>query len=415
MQVILQGSLRHFAAADLLSFLCRPGHKGTLDLENAGRRTRLHFENETILSAQSKKNEGADAVLEVLEWQEGTFTVLDAVVLPEGAKPLALRLPALFEEAKRRAEERTAGFPDATYFHVVDNPALQQQVSLTAEEFRLLFRLAAGRIFSELLAEFTIPRRELAERLKKLQSLGLITVEPPAAPAAARPEPVAAPAPAPASQPAAPPPAEPNLGTVPISTRTAARPAPQPPAQPAPQAPAKQAAPAPAPPAPPAPAPAPPPMREEEMKTVAEMIIPTIPEAEATMMQAPPPSEPAPARPQRKPTLVGSLTPDDAPDNVFPLLDPECVIGRKQTREVAFAVNDGSISSKHAKLHRTADGFYIEDLGSKNGTFVNGEKVTEKRLLADGDLIRLGKVIMTFNVAQESQPSQNTVMELRID
>ena len=152
------------------------------------------------------------------------------------------------------------------------------------------------------------------------------------------------------------------------------------------------------------------------MKTVAEMIIPTIPEAEATMMQAPPPSEPPPAaRPQRKPTLVGSLTPDDEPDNVFPLLDPECVIGRKQTKEVAFAVNDGSISSKHAKLHRTADGFYIEDLGSKNGTFVNGEKVTEKRLLADGDLIRLGKVIMTFNVAQESQPSQNTVMELRID
>ena len=45
----------------------------------------------------------------------------------------------------------------------------------------------------------------------------------------------------------------------------------------------------------------------------------------------------------------------------------------------------------------------IEDLQSRNGTFVNGEQVKEKRLLADGDLIRLGKVIMTFNVAREAK------------
>ena len=119
--------------------------------------------------------------------------------------------------------------------------------------------------------------------------------------------------------------------------------------------------------------------------------------------------------PVRLPTLVGSLTPDDASDNVFPLLDAECVIGRRATKEVAFSVDDGSISSKHAKLTRTPEGFTIEDLGSKNGTFVNGEKVTEKRMLADGDLIRLGKVIMTFNIARENRAGEQTVSEIRLD
>jgi pSer/pThr/pTyr-binding forkhead associated (FHA) protein len=134
------------------------------------------------------------------------------------------------------------------------------------------------------------------------------------------------------------------------------------------------------------------------------------------MMQMPPEAARAPQTPapQRRPTLVGSLTPDESPDNVFPLLDAECLIGRKVTKEVAFSVDDGSISSKHAKLTRTADGFLIEDLGSRNGTFVNGEKVTDKRLLADGDLIRLGKVIMTFNVARQAKAGEQTVPEIRV-
>lgn len=149
------------------------------------------------------------------------------------------------------------------------------------------------------------------------------------------------------------------------------------------------------------------------MRTVAENVTvppPPAPEQEAdrTMMQLPV------TAPPKNPTLVGSLTPDDEPDNVFPLLDAECIIGRRNTKEVAFAINDGSISSKHARLVRTPEGFVIEDLGSRNGTFVNGEKVGEKRVLNDGDLIRLGKVIMTFNVAKQNKTSDPTQPELRL-
>ena len=56
----------------------------------------------------------------------------------------------------------------------------------------------------------------------------------------------------------------------------------------------------------------------------------------------------------------------------------------------------------------------LEDLQSRNGTFVNGEKVTDKRLLADGDLIRIGKVIMTFNIAREAKSGEVTLPEVRL-
>ena len=54
----------------------------------------------------------------------------------------------------------------------------------------------------------------------------------------------------------------------------------------------------------------------------------------------------------------------------------------------------------------------IEDLGSRNGTFVNSEKLTEKRLLAEGDLVRLGKIILTFNLASDVQKRQSTEREM---
>ena len=119
-----------------------------------------------------------------------------------------------------------------------------------------------------------------------------------------------------------------------------------------------------------------------------------------------------PQAPSSKRTLVGSLTPDTAPDNIFPLLDAEQTIGRLPSNNIAIA--DGSVSSTHARILRTPEGFAIEDLQSRNGTFVNGEKVDAKRLLADGDLIRLGKVMLTFNVAREGKTSDTTQPEARV-
>ena len=91
---------------------------------------------------------------------------------------------------------------------------------------------------------------------------------------------------------------------------------------------------------------------------------------------------------------------------MHPLMDEISLIGR--TAPCDIAIPDSSVSSKHARILSTAEGFVIEDLGSRNGTFVNSEKVTGKRLLADGDTVRLGKVILMFNLAVKTSAQETT-------
>ena len=126
---------------------------------------------------------------------------------------------------------------------------------------------------------------------------------------------------------------------------------------------------------------------------------------------APPPPEPAPAPlppPTAEPELVGTLTADDG--TMHPLLEETSTIGRTPANTIAL--RDVSVSAKHAQVIRTAEGFTIEDVGSRNGTYVNSDKLSEKRLLADGDLVRLGKVILTFNLADDVQKKQSTEREM---
>jgi FHA domain len=52
---------------------------------------------------------------------------------------------------------------------------------------------------------------------------------------------------------------------------------------------------------------------------------------------------------------------------------------------------DEFVSSRHALIEPRPDGLWVSDAGSTNGTFVNGARVTEARLLQDGDVIRVGQ------------------------
>lgn len=71
----------------------------------------------------------------------------------------------------------------------------------------------------------------------------------------------------------------------------------------------------------------------------------------------------------------------------------ECVVGRAP--EADFVLDDQSASRRHFRVSRDADRYVLEDLGSRNGTLLNGSRV-QREGLADGDLIRAGATEMTF-------------------
>jgi serine/threonine-protein kinase len=83
----------------------------------------------------------------------------------------------------------------------------------------------------------------------------------------------------------------------------------------------------------------------------------------------------------------------------FPLGE-RAVIGRDEHAEVALA--DSSVSRRHASLERRGDGFHVVDQGSRNGTWVNGQRVSEQRL-GDRDEVRVGNVTFIFIQAASQQ------------
>lgn len=72
------------------------------------------------------------------------------------------------------------------------------------------------------------------------------------------------------------------------------------------------------------------------------------------------------------------------------------VLGRAP--DAAVWVDAPGVSRNHARITVAGRDATVEDLGSKNGTFVKGGRVTAPHLLADGDQIRLGSVVITFRI-----------------
>jgi DNA-binding winged helix-turn-helix (wHTH) protein len=74
-------------------------------------------------------------------------------------------------------------------------------------------------------------------------------------------------------------------------------------------------------------------------------------------------------------------------------LDHTLVLGRDSACDLT--IPDRKVSRFHARLTTTSDGVLLEDMGSKNGTFCNGDALTAPLLLQDGDLVQIA-VTQTF-------------------
>ena len=74
---------------------------------------------------------------------------------------------------------------------------------------------------------------------------------------------------------------------------------------------------------------------------------------------------------------------------VFPLEKNEVFIGRDLGNDVV--INDPEISRRHARLFSQGSSYVLEDLGSTNGSFVNGQRLMGPNVLRPGDVITLGE------------------------
>jgi len=109
-----------------------------------------------------------------------------------------------------------------------------------------------------------------------------------------------------------------------------------------------------------------------------------------------------------RPTIAQlTIENSEGDSRVLALTEPEYLIGRH--RENTIQLSDPGVSGFHARLYLGAQGYVIEDLKSRNGVWVNGERVNQAAL-NDGDRVHIGQTDLSFAVlfksgAAGSQPA----------
>jgi pSer/pThr/pTyr-binding forkhead associated (FHA) protein len=93
--------------------------------------------------------------------------------------------------------------------------------------------------------------------------------------------------------------------------------------------------------------------------------------------------------------LVVVTSPTFQDGEVFTLDSHPLTIGRAGNNDVSMP-DDEYASGRHARFEPRRDGIWVEDIGSTNGTFVNGIRLTRERKLTPGDVIRVGETDLRF-------------------
>jgi pSer/pThr/pTyr-binding forkhead associated (FHA) protein len=77
----------------------------------------------------------------------------------------------------------------------------------------------------------------------------------------------------------------------------------------------------------------------------------------------------------------------------------EFVVSIGRQHDSTIVLGDPNVSRHHAQVRPSGDGFVVEDLGSTNGTMVNGARIAGPRALDDGDEVRFGNTVMRFEAS----------------
>ena len=86
------------------------------------------------------------------------------------------------------------------------------------------------------------------------------------------------------------------------------------------------------------------------------------------------------------------------------LVPGENIIGREG--DGVILVKSSTVSRRHARITLDGAGGTLEDLGSKNGTYVNDRRIDAATPIADGDQIRIGSLLFTFRLSQSSTTTE---------
>ena len=108
----------------------------------------------------------------------------------------------------------------------------------------------------------------------------------------------------------------------------------------------------------------------------------------------------------KRPCLV--MIKGDFIGEVYELTDDVIMLGRSD--EVNLPISDTSISRRHAMIVNRVDGFFVSDLGSTNGTFVNKELVNTPRRLAEGDKITVGTITFKFTYQDDDDTEYHALL-----
>jgi len=85
------------------------------------------------------------------------------------------------------------------------------------------------------------------------------------------------------------------------------------------------------------------------------------------------------------------------PGAAYTLEGDQLMIGRDSTNEIV--INDAEVSRRHARLTFQGGKYVLEDLGSTNGTFVNGQRLAGPRVLKAGEVVSFGEqIVLVFEV-----------------
>lgn len=289
----------------------------------------------------------SEVIFELFEWREGTFTVYDKVPPPSTAVRLEVDLQNLIMEGVRRLDERgrvAELLPelDVVVEALVNPERVKSSLSLTPEEWRILF-LVDGRRTAREICRLAGDPDELATLsvLCRLLQANLVAVGPAAPPG---PPPTSlAPAVAEGTQLAQ----VEKPGPVAVEFSSGVRPR----------------------------------SIEDDTNEIVN------PKAVAYLAQA------------QHLTISRLVLLQGEQESSYPLTKDAYTLGRHRNNDIV--VGDPKVSSFHARLDRTAEGFLLVDLSSRNGTYVNSKRIINQ-LLATGDEVRLGTARLVYKVDYSS-------------